>query len=195
MRLPCSSSTPPHAPIAHPAPHRPYDLWSADSNRGSLPSKIHYRLLCRGPLFARRCPLSSVATRPLITAYARIHRSPADNHPPALLPLPNRQLLFFSFFKTLVGKEVAVELKNDLAVTGTLHSVDQYLNIKLENVTVVDQARFPQLVRSRAEVACLFVYVSVCLGVWVCLVRIWADAATTPALLVRSCCEDATCRE
>ena len=83
-----------------------------------------------------------------------------------------------------------MELKNDLAVTGTLHSVDQYLNIKLENVTVVDQARFPQLVRSRAEVACLFVYVSVCLGV---LVRIWADAATTPALLVRSCCEDATC--
>ena len=60
-----------------------------------------------------------------------------------------------------------MELKNDLAVTGTLHSVDQYLNIKLENVTVVDQARFPQLVRSRAEVACLFVYVSVCLSVCV----------------------------
>jgi hypothetical protein len=60
-----------------------------------------------------------------------------------------------------VGKEVAVELKNDLAVTGTLHSVDQYLNIKLENVTVVDQARFPQLVRLRAEIACLRVCVCV----------------------------------
>ena len=38
--------------------------------------------------------------------------------------------LFFSFFKTLVGKEIAVELKNDVVLTGTLHSVDQYLNIK-----------------------------------------------------------------
>ena len=34
-------------------------------------------------------------------------------------------------FKTLVGKEIAVELKNDVALTGTLHSIDQYLNIKL----------------------------------------------------------------
>jgi U6 snRNA-associated Sm-like protein LSm2 len=54
-------------------------------------------------------------------------------------------MLFYSFFKTLVGKEVTVELKNDLAVSGILHSVDQWLNIKLENVQVVDKARFPQL--------------------------------------------------
>ncbi|THU68587.1 hypothetical protein C4D60_Mb08t05450 [Musa balbisiana] len=47
--------------------------------------------------------------------------------------------LFFSYFKELVGKEVTVELKNDLAIRGTLHSVDQYLNIKLENIRVVDQ--------------------------------------------------------
>ena len=53
--------------------------------------------------------------------------------------------LFFSFFKTLVGKEVAVELKNDVVLTGTLHSVDQYLNIKLTNVQVVDKERYPQL--------------------------------------------------
>ena len=32
-------------------------------------------------------------------------------------------MLFYSFFKTMVGKEVAVELKNDLAITGKLHSV------------------------------------------------------------------------
>ena len=54
-------------------------------------------------------------------------------------------MLFYSFFKTLVGKEVVVELKNDLTLVGTLHSVDQYLNIKLEQVQVVDQKRFPQL--------------------------------------------------
>ncbi|XP_042426220.1 uncharacterized protein LOC122014101 [Zingiber officinale] len=38
--------------------------------------------------------------------------------------------LFFSYFKELVGKEVMVELNNDLAIRGTLDSVDQYLNIK-----------------------------------------------------------------
>ena len=53
--------------------------------------------------------------------------------------------LFFSFFKTLVGKEVAVELKNDVVLTGTLHSVDQYLNIKLTTVNVVNKDRYPQL--------------------------------------------------
>ena len=55
-------------------------------------------------------------------------------------------MLFFSFFKTLVGKEVAVELKNDIVLTGILLSVDQYLNIKLSNVAVVDVDKYPQLV-------------------------------------------------
>lgn len=53
--------------------------------------------------------------------------------------------LFYSFFKTLVGKEIAVELKNDVVLTGTLHSVDQYLNIKLTTVQVVNKERYPQL--------------------------------------------------
>jgi hypothetical protein len=34
-------------------------------------------------------------------------------------------MLFASFFKTLIGKQITVELKNDLAIVGTLHSVDQ----------------------------------------------------------------------
>mmetsp|Transcript_9092 Transcript_9092/g.12050 ORF Transcript_9092/g.12050 Transcript_9092/m.12050 type:complete len:95 (-) Transcript_9092:232-516(-) len=54
-------------------------------------------------------------------------------------------MLFYSFFKTLVGKEIAVELKNDVALTGTLQSVDQYLNIRLNEVQVVDAERYPQL--------------------------------------------------
>ena len=41
---------------------------------------------------------------------------------------------------------MAVELKNDVALMGVLDSVDQYLNIKLLNVSVVDGAKFPQLV-------------------------------------------------
>lgn len=51
-------------------------------------------------------------------------------------------MLFYSFFKSLVGKEVTVELKNDLAITGTLHSVDQYLNIKLNDIFVTEQGSF-----------------------------------------------------
>ena len=39
--------------------------------------------------------------------------------------------LFYSFFKTLVGKEIVVELKNDIIMMGTLVSVDSYLNVKL----------------------------------------------------------------
>mmetsp|Transcript_7445 Transcript_7445/g.18106 ORF Transcript_7445/g.18106 Transcript_7445/m.18106 type:complete len:98 (+) Transcript_7445:23-316(+) len=54
-------------------------------------------------------------------------------------------MLFYSFFKTLVGKEIVVELKNDLAIRGTLHSVDQFLNIKLLNVSVEDAENFPHM--------------------------------------------------
>ncbi|KAI3628628.1 LSM2 [Malassezia furfur] len=35
-------------------------------------------------------------------------------------------MLMFSAFKTLTGQTVVVELKNDLAIQGTLKSVDQY---------------------------------------------------------------------
>jgi U6 snRNA-associated Sm-like protein LSm2 len=54
-------------------------------------------------------------------------------------------MIFFSFFKTLVGKEVAIELKNDVVITGVLLSVDQYLNVKLKNVVVVNSDAHPQL--------------------------------------------------
>lgn len=56
-------------------------------------------------------------------------------------------MLFASYFKTLVGKEVTVELKNDLAITGILHSVDQFLNVKLTNIKVVNEAKYPHMVR------------------------------------------------
>jgi U6 snRNA-associated Sm-like protein LSm2 len=40
---------------------------------------------------------------------------------------------------------VAVELKNDVVLMGVLHSVDQYLNIKLLQVRVVNPEKYPQL--------------------------------------------------
>uniref|UniRef100_A0A7N0SYE6 Sm domain-containing protein n=1 Tax=Kalanchoe fedtschenkoi TaxID=63787 RepID=A0A7N0SYE6_KALFE len=70
-------------------------------------------------------------------------------------------MLFFSYFKDLVGREVTVELKNDLAIRGTLHSVDQYLNIKLENTRVVDQDKYPHMVpKSRAFFSLLILILS-----------------------------------
>lgn len=42
--------------------------------------------------------------------------------------------------------QVTVELKNDLAISGTLHSVDQYLNVKLNNVHVINEHKYPHMV-------------------------------------------------
>lgn len=36
-------------------------------------------------------------------------------------------------------------MKNDVTITGTLHSVDQYLNIKLKDVSVSNNEEFPYL--------------------------------------------------
>ncbi|GBG25671.1 U6 snRNA-associated Sm-like protein LSm2 [Hondaea fermentalgiana] len=54
-------------------------------------------------------------------------------------------MLFYTVFKTLEGKPVTVEMKNGVEVQGELHSVDQYLNVKLINVSPVDEAKYPQL--------------------------------------------------
>ncbi|KAK9477394.1 hypothetical protein V1514DRAFT_123826 [Lipomyces japonicus] len=54
-------------------------------------------------------------------------------------------MLFFSFFKTLIDQEVTVELKNDMSIRGTLKSVDQFLNIKLDNISVVEELKYPHL--------------------------------------------------
>ena len=104
----------------------------------------------------RRAAASPTAHRPRRTpplppaspAARRPRRRPTRAH---LTPPPHAAQLFYSFFKTLVGKEVVVELKNDLAVRGTLHSVDQYLNIKLLNVSVDDVENYPHMVRAAAH--------------------------------------------
>ncbi|KAL7792982.1 like-Sm domain-containing protein [Trichoderma ceciliae] len=54
-------------------------------------------------------------------------------------------MLFFSFFKTLIDHEVTVELKNDIQLKGILKSVDQYLNIKLDDIQVVEELKYPHL--------------------------------------------------
>ncbi|KAJ1498984.1 Surfeit locus protein 1 [Coelomomyces lativittatus] len=54
-------------------------------------------------------------------------------------------MLFYSFFKTLIGKFVTVELKNDVSIEGVLISVDQYLNLKLDQIKATDISRYPHL--------------------------------------------------
>jgi U6 snRNA-associated Sm-like protein LSm2 len=41
-----------------------------------------------------------------------------------------------------------VELKNDLCIKGTLLSVDQFLNIKLDKIEVLEAEKYPHMVRS-----------------------------------------------
>eukprot|EP00669_Euglena_mutabilis_P001539 TRINITY_DN11987_c0_g1_i1.p2 TRINITY_DN11987_c0_g1~~TRINITY_DN11987_c0_g1_i1.p2 ORF type:complete len:114 (+),score=48.71 TRINITY_DN11987_c0_g1_i1:32-343(+) len=57
-------------------------------------------------------------------------------------------MLFYSFFKTLINKEVVVELKNDVMISGTLTAVDQFLNLKLEGVAV-NEDKCPHLASVR----------------------------------------------
>uniref|UniRef100_A0A674I2N8 Uncharacterized protein n=1 Tax=Terrapene triunguis TaxID=2587831 RepID=A0A674I2N8_9SAUR len=43
--------------------------------------------------------------------------------PPCSSPLPAGGILFYSFFKSLVGKDVVVELKNDLSICGRVRQL------------------------------------------------------------------------
>ncbi|GAA5981042.1 hypothetical protein JCM11641_001437 [Rhodosporidiobolus odoratus] len=63
-------------------------------------------------------------------------------------PIPFPQLIF-SVLKTLQDQELTVELKNDMAIRGQLKSVDQFLNIKLDNIKVQDEERYPHMVAVR----------------------------------------------
>lgn len=39
-----------------------------------------------------------------------------------------------------------MELKNDMCIQGRLESVDQFLNIKLADINVVDEEKYPHMV-------------------------------------------------
>ena len=129
------------------------------AQRASSSREPHARTrVARTQRWYSAAPRRRVAHRPPpapnTAAAARVARRPPPASPPharASHAAAARPQLFYSFFKTLVGKEVVVELKNDLAVRGTLHSVDQYLNIKLLNVSVDDVENYPHMVRAAAH--------------------------------------------
>lgn len=41
--------------------------------------------------------------------------------------------------------QITLELKNDLCITGTLHSVDQYMNIKINNIRLSNPEKYPHM--------------------------------------------------
>ena len=45
-----------------------------------------------------------------------------------------------------MGQRVTVELKNDMEVEGRIESVDQFLNVKLSEINVIDEEKYPHLV-------------------------------------------------
>lgn len=47
----------------------------------------------------------------------------------------------------MVGQRVTVELKNDMEIEGRLESVDQFLNFKLSEISVIDEEKYPHLVQ------------------------------------------------
>eukprot|EP01130_Rhizamoeba_saxonica_P011655 TRINITY_DN4851_c0_g2_i1.p1 TRINITY_DN4851_c0_g2~~TRINITY_DN4851_c0_g2_i1.p1 ORF type:complete len:105 (-),score=19.24 TRINITY_DN4851_c0_g2_i1:46-360(-) len=56
-----------------------------------------------------------------------------------------KQMIFFSLFKTLIGHKIVVELKNDMVIEGILVAADQFLNLKLGEINVVNQEKYPHM--------------------------------------------------
>jgi small nuclear ribonucleoprotein (snRNP)-like protein len=105
----------------------------------------------RDPFFglSTRYMMVGIANREMCFFSRRLVKRPsARNDEKRLTKEETINMLFYSFFKTLVGSQVQVELKNDLVLAGTLLSVDQFLNIKLDDVKVVseDPSAYPHMV-------------------------------------------------
>lgn len=61
-------------------------------------------------------------------------------------PEPHPHLVLSTLPRSdLVNLAITVELKNDISIRGTLKSVDQYLNIKLDDIQVLDELKYPHL--------------------------------------------------
>lgn len=56
-----------------------------------------------------------------------------------------KQSLFQSFFKTLYGQTIIIELKNNVVMKGQIESCDLYFNTKLVDIEVLNRSAFPQL--------------------------------------------------
>ncbi|KAJ5592050.1 U6 snRNA-associated Sm-like protein LSm2 [Penicillium hispanicum] len=62
-------------------------------------------------------------------------------HPPIIAPSDLHPAVLISS----AVQTVTIELKNDIRIRGILKSVDQYLNIKLDDVEILDLDKYPHL--------------------------------------------------
>lgn len=122
-----------------------------------MASKFGYISALRSPNVRQPrtlCPLQtqdSAATRTSMNKLTiRAQCCSSGTTPFSLSPAPPFRAFAYSsllsFFKTLVDHEVTVELKNDISIKGVLKSVDQFLNIKLDDIQVVEELKYPHLV-------------------------------------------------
>ncbi|CUS11640.1 unnamed protein product [Tuber aestivum] len=87
-------------------------------------------------------PLDGILTFPPLTTNRRGH----DKNPSTRIDTTKRPPLLLD---TTTNHEVTIELKNDLSIRGTLKSVDQFLNIKLDDIMVLEEAKYPHLTAVR----------------------------------------------
>jgi small nuclear ribonucleoprotein (snRNP)-like protein len=60
------------------------------------------------------------------------------------------QTLFLSYFRGLIDKDcdITVELKNDIEITGKIKYIDNNMCVLLEEISIKDADKHPQLVHS-----------------------------------------------
>lgn len=56
---------------------------------------------------------------------------------------------FHKQIENLEGRQITVELKNDLSIRGTLQTVDRYMNIRLVDIEVENVEQHPQLLSTQ----------------------------------------------
>jgi small nuclear ribonucleoprotein (snRNP)-like protein len=71
----------------------------------------------------------------------------------------------------LIGQTLIIELKNDLTIEGTLYSVDQFLNLKLKDIKVRDEEKYPHMVSSFIQNTYLYSPLTFKLSVKNCFIR------------------------
>ncbi|KAL0229040.1 hypothetical protein GEMRC1_013660 [Eukaryota sp. GEM-RC1] len=54
-------------------------------------------------------------------------------------------MVFYSLLKALVGQPLSIELKNGICLSGCLTSVDQFLNLRLSDLSVENCEKTPLL--------------------------------------------------
>ncbi|XP_061875800.1 U6 snRNA-associated Sm-like protein LSm2 [Colius striatus] len=119
------------------------DIGGRGRTRGDTPRPGRGGGTCGGYSRSRGRVLAPIGRRPLIDVRGGGASAARARGGGGALPGCRDALLLL--LQVPGGKDVVVELKNDLSICGTLHSVDQYLNIKLTDISVTDPEKYPHM--------------------------------------------------